>query len=135
MLEVVVLDTHIWLWLINGNFDQVPSHWQEQIESAVKVGVSPVSCYEIALAHQRGRIRLPGTAQEWFDEALMPAGIELLPITDRVAARAVNLAPVHKDPFDRLIIATALTYEAQLASVDGLFSQYSELADHLMKQG
>jgi len=133
VFEVIVLDTHIWLWLINGNFDQFPSHWQKQFESAAKVGVSPVSCYEIALAHQRGRIRLPGTAQEWFDAALMPAGIELLPITEGVAARAVNLSPVHKDPFDRLIMATALTYEAQLASVDGLFSQYSELVDYLMK--
>ena len=51
MPEVVLLDTHIWLWLINGNFEKFPSQWRDQIESADRVGVSPVSCYEIALAH------------------------------------------------------------------------------------
>jgi PIN domain nuclease of toxin-antitoxin system len=39
---------------------------------------------------------------------------------------------VHRDPFDRMIIATALIYEAKLASVDKLFSEYGELKDYLM---
>ena len=64
----------------------------------------------------------------------MPSGIDLIPLTPEIAAAAVNLSPVHKDPFDRLIIATAIIYKAQLASLDGLFSRYTELADHLMKQ-
>lgn len=127
MPEVIVLDTHIWLWLINANFEQFPSHWRNQIESAIHVGISPVSCYEIALAHQKGRIKLSCNAHEWFHDALAPAGIELFPLTEAIAARAVDLSPVHKDPFARLIIATALEYKANLASIDGLFSQYSEL--------
>jgi PIN domain nuclease of toxin-antitoxin system len=49
MSEVIVLDTHIWLWLINANFDQFPSRWRDSIESATRVGISPMSCYEIAL--------------------------------------------------------------------------------------
>lgn len=134
MSEVIVLDTHIWLWLINANFDQFPSHWRDQIELADCVGISPISCYEIALAHQKGRIKLPSTAQEWFSKALAPVGIVVFPLTEAISALAVDLSPVHKDPFDRLIIATALVYEAKLASMDGLFPQYSELADHLMKQ-
>jgi PIN domain nuclease of toxin-antitoxin system len=131
MSQVIVLDTHIWLWLINANFDQFPSHWRDSIELASRVGVSPISCYEIALAHQKGRIRLPSTAQEWFRNALAP-GIELLPLTAAIASRAVELSPVHKDPFDRLIIATALEYDAKLASVDSLFAQYPELETCLL---
>lgn len=77
MPEVIVLDTHVWLWLVNGNFDILPGHWLTQIESASRVGVCSVSCYEIALAHSRGRIELPGSAQEWFEAALAPVGIEL----------------------------------------------------------
>ncbi len=132
MSEIIVLDTHIWLWLINGNLNQFPFHWNERIAAADRVGVSPVSCYEIALANQRGRIRLSGTAQEWFTGALAPAGIELIPMTERVASLAADLTPIHKDPFDRLIISTALVYQAKLASVDGLFSQYPELAGCLL---
>ena len=133
MPEIIVLDTHIWLWLINANFEQFPSHWRDQIESAPRVGISPISCYEIALAHQKGRIDLPSTAQEWFHTALAPVGIELFPLTEAIAVRAVELSPVHKDPFDRLIISTALEYGAKLASVDGVFSQYAELDTCLLK--
>ena len=51
-----------------------------------------------------------------------------------VANQAVDFSPVHKDPFDRLMIATALIYQAQLASIDGQFKSYPELATTLMKQ-
>ena len=58
MSEIIILDTHIWLWYINSNFDQFPAHWRSRIESANQVGVSSLSCFEIALAHQKGRIEL-----------------------------------------------------------------------------
>jgi hypothetical protein len=69
----------------------------------------------------------------WFQDALTPARIEIFPLTPDIATCAVNLSPIHRDPFDRLIIATALTYQANLASVDGVFSQYSELDGYLMR--
>ena len=134
MSQVIVLDTHIWFWFINREFERFPENWREVIETASQVGVSPVSCYEIALAHQKGRMSLPCPASEWLADALMPSGIDLLPITPEVANQAVDLSPIHKDPFDRLIIATALIYQAQLASIDGQFKSYPELATTLMQQ-
>ena len=53
MSEMIVLDTHIWLWLINGELKKIPNSWLEQIEAADSVGISPVSCFEIALAVQK----------------------------------------------------------------------------------
>jgi PIN domain nuclease of toxin-antitoxin system len=132
MSPIIVLDTHIWIWFINQEFERFPSHWQEIIETAEVVGISPVSCYEVALAQQRGRLELPCAVDDWLQDALEPSGITLLPITAEIAYKAVKLSPVHKDPFDRLIIATTLIYQAKLASVDGLFSQYSELDAYLM---
>ncbi|BAY99997.1 hypothetical protein NIES37_39800 [Tolypothrix tenuis PCC 7101] len=133
MSQIIVLDTHIWVWFITQEFERFPTHWREIIETAFVVGISPVSCYEVALAQQRGRLQLPCAAEQWFQDALEPSGIILLPITAEIAYKAVSLSPVHKDPFDRLIIATALIYQAKLASIDGLFSQYSELDAYLMK--
>ncbi|GBL17107.1 hypothetical protein MTo_04437 [Microcystis aeruginosa NIES-1211] len=75
MSEVIVLDTHIWLWLINGNFDRFPEHWLEKFELAESLGVSPISCYEIALANQRGRLELSYPLQEWIQQALTVAKI------------------------------------------------------------
>ena len=134
MSEMIVLDTHLWLWLINGNFDRFPAHWMPMFEETSSLGVSPVSCYEIALAHSRGRIKLPGTAREWFDEALESSGIELIPLTAEISVRAVELSPVHRDPFDRLIMATTLVNGGRLASLDGLIRQYPEMSESLMPQ-
>lgn len=133
MSEVIILDTHIWFWLINQEFQRFPTQWRDAIETAEQVGVSVISCYEIALAQQRGRLQLPCAANQWFQEALQPAEITLFPLTPEIVCRAVDLSPIHKDPFDRLIIATTLEYKAQLASIDGVFSQYPELDTHLMK--
>ena len=132
MSEIIVLDTHIWIWLINSNFDQFPSSWLERFELAEILAISPLSCYEIALAQSRGRLELTCSSEEWFSRALTPAKIELLPLTPEITVRAVNLSPIHKDPFDRLIIATALEHGAKLASVDSQFSKYSKLENHLM---
>lgn len=133
MPEIVVLDTHIWFWLINQEFQRFPASWRNVIETAPLVGVSAISCYEIVLAQQKRRLQLPCSSEQWLQSALDPSGIRLFPLTGEIACRAVKLTAVHKDPFDRLIIATALVYGAKLASIDGMFSQYPELKDHLMQ--
>jgi PIN domain nuclease of toxin-antitoxin system len=133
MSQVIVIDTHIWFWLMSQEFGRFPSHWRDVIETAKEVGISAISCYEVALAQQKGRLELPCATNQWLEDALEPSGIMIFPLTPQIVCRAVELSPVHKDPFDRLIIATALEYGAKLASVDGLFSQYSELEACLMK--
>jgi PIN domain nuclease of toxin-antitoxin system len=130
---VILLDTHTWFWFVKQDFSQFPVTWQPEIETTAQVSVSAISCFEIALAEQRGRLKLPCPALEWIEEALDPSGITLLPLTPEVSCRAVALSSVHKDPFDRLIIATALTYGAQLASIDTVFPRYPELRDCLMR--
>lgn len=59
MSQVIVLDTHIWIWFILQEFERFPSHWRDVIETADTVAISPVSCYEVALAQQKGRLQLP----------------------------------------------------------------------------
>jgi PIN domain nuclease of toxin-antitoxin system len=66
MSEIIVLDTHIWFWLITNDWDRFPASWREQIESAERVGISPISCYEIVLAQEKGCLELPCAANEWF---------------------------------------------------------------------
>lgn len=94
MSEIIVLDTHIWIWFINQEFERFPSHWREIIETAEVVGISPVSCYEIALAQQRGRLELPCAVESWLQDALEPSGITLLQITAEIAYKAVALSPI-----------------------------------------
>jgi PIN domain nuclease of toxin-antitoxin system len=99
------------------------------------VMISPVSCFEVALACKRGRIQLPCAAAEWIQEALEPAGIEIAPLTPVIACAATALGEIHKDPFDRIIIATAIHSHATLLSVDGHFEHYPELKGVLAEDG
>jgi PIN domain nuclease of toxin-antitoxin system len=80
MPEVIVLDSHIWFWWINLEHERLPAGCRDRIEQAERVGVSPVSCYELALAHRRGRLQLPCASAKWFAEALAPAGVDLIPL-------------------------------------------------------
>jgi PIN domain nuclease of toxin-antitoxin system len=131
MSEIVVLDTHIWIWWLNNN-EQLSKQAINYIETAPRVLVSVVSCFEIAQLVKRQRLILPISVESWLQEALIPAGVELLALSPAIACRAVNLTDIHKDPFDRIIIASALEYQAKLMSVDGHFKNYPELHDCLI---
>jgi PIN domain nuclease of toxin-antitoxin system len=129
---VIVLDSHIWFWWINLEYHRMSSAMLAEIESAPRIGISPVSCFELALAHRRGRLELPLPVREWFSLALAGSGVELLPLTSTISVRAVELADIHRDPFDRIIIATTLEMDARLASIDGHFAGYPELVGRLI---
>ena len=75
---------------------------------------------------------LPCSRTIWFEKALEGSSINLLPITPAIASIAVDLSEHHSDPQDRIIIATALSHDAQLMSADGKFPRYKELADRLL---
>ena len=132
MSQVIVLDTHVWYWWITQESGRLPGNILITIENAPKVGVASVSCFELALAHRRGRLELPIPLLEWLAYALQGSDIGVLPLTPEIAARAVQLTEIHRDPFDRIIIATALEQGAKLVSIDGHFSSYPELSDRLI---
>lgn len=132
MPGLIVLDSHIWFWWINMEHHRLPSTLLDDIDHAERVGVSPVSCFELALAHRKGRLELSPSPSEWFSRALADSGVELLPFTPEISVRATGLSDIHRDPFDRIIIATAVELDGMLASVDGYFSAYPELDGRLI---
>ena len=82
----------------------------------------------------RGRILLKLPLADWIQQATGDAGIQVLPVTAGIAHLAGQLPRHHLDPLDRLIIATALAHEAQLASLDDKFPLYEDLADTLVNR-
>jgi PIN domain nuclease of toxin-antitoxin system len=129
---MIVLDTHIWLWWINGNNDKLKPSWSQAMERSPHVGVAAISMFEVCWLSGHGRIALAQDPQSWIEQALLPSGIELCPLTPEIASLAVSLKEHHTDPQDRLIIATALSLDASLISADRKFKAYSELHGKLM---
>lgn len=130
---MIVLDTHIWLWWVAEDTASLPMRLTQQLAAADSLGVSAISLFEVAWLAQHGRITLDPPPPQWFHMALQGSGIVLLPLTPGIATRAVALPPHHRDPHDRLIIATALEQGSQLMSLDGKFAEYTEIAAQLLQ--
>jgi len=122
---MILLDTHIWVrWLISDN---IGSELTAIIENSEEVHVSSISCWEIVYLSKRGRIELPIVAEKWIEVGLSETQTTCLPIDKNIAVLAANLPDHHRDPADRLIIATAVAYGAQVISFDKQFRKYDEL--------
>ena len=129
---MIVLDTHIWVnWIVNGN----PA-LSEPVINAMTAdsswAISAISCFEVSFLVKRGKLKLPLPVDEWLREALENSGIESLPVTCEIMPKAAMLSDIHRDPADRIIIATALACDAKLASIDSLFPDYPELKGRLV---
>jgi PIN domain nuclease of toxin-antitoxin system len=129
---MIVLDTHIWFRWLTPDDKPLKRSWRDAIAEAKLIGVSAVSCFEAAWLVQHDRVEISMALEEWFEVALDGSGVSLLPITPSVAQLAVELPEHHRDPFDRLIIATAIVNDARLISADGHFPAYEQLEGRLI---
>ena len=131
---MIVLDTHIWHWWVNQIPDKLSAEIINLIEKTEKVSISSISCFEMAWLVSHGRIDLGMPFDEWFKKEKDEAKIDILPVTDDIAIQAVALPEHHKDPQDRIIIATALLHNAKLISFDSAFPDYQELDGQLISR-
>lgn len=127
-----MLDTHIWHWWINQIPERLPTNLVDLIEQADDVAVSAISVFEMAWLVRHGRIDLGCGFEQWLEEVTVSECIRFLPVTPKIASLAVALPEHHKDPQDRLIIATALIENARLLSFDTAFPSYLELQGKLI---
>jgi len=123
---MIVLDTHIWVWCVHG--DERPTETQAQVietnETNV-IGVSAISCWEIAKLVEYGRLELPCSLREWFEQALSYPGIRLLELTPEVAIESTQLpGEFHRDPTDQIIVATARVHGCSLVTSDSKLLKY-----------
>ena len=128
---MIILDPHVWLWWLMGDV-RLKAQWRQCIETSDRVCVSAISCVEVAWLAESGRIILPSASDEWMENAIVNSGLELIPITPHIAKLAAGFTQHHRDPQDRLIIATALAYQATLISADTKFPLYTELDSLLL---
>ena len=121
---MIILDTHIWVWW-NQDSPQLTNFQKEIIENSRSdgIGISTVSLLEISRLVNRSRLVLPLQLNEWFSIALAEEGILLIPITPAIAIESYSLPEeFHKDPADRIIVATARTYDCPLMTNDNVSS-------------
>jgi PIN domain nuclease of toxin-antitoxin system len=117
---MIILDTHIWFWW-NQDSPQLSEFHKEVIENSRSdgIGISSISLIEISRLVDRGRLILPKPLKEWFSVALAEEGVLLIPMTPDIAIEAYSLpGEFHKDPADRIIVATARVCNCVLLTID-----------------
>ena len=126
---MIALDTQSWVWWIND-----PARLSETQRRAISsneagtIGVSVISCWEIAKLCEYGRLELPTELSVWFDAALAYSGVSLLNLTPEIAVESTRLpGDFHRDPFDQMIVATARIYGCPLVTTDRQILRYEHV--------
>ena len=123
---MIVLDTHIWVWWVHGDprLTAQQNQWLQQYESQ-GLGVSAISCWEVAKLVEYGRLTLPCPVSDWMSQALAYPGVRLLELTPEIAVESTQLPGVfHRDPADQIIVATARIYNCALLTADAKILSY-----------
>jgi len=119
----VLLDTHVFLWAVAGS-SKLKAPARRLIEEAEEVHVSSASIWEVAIKSRLGKI--DADVNELVT-AITASGFVELPVRAAHAAATHSLAMHHSDPFDRILVAQALTEPLRLLSADAMLVRYSDL--------
>lgn len=122
---MILLDTHIWVWWTNESPELSPKHKKNIEENKSDgLGVSVISCWEVANLVRLGRLELKVPAMLWITKALNFSGIHLLELTPGIAVESTELRDFHKDPADRFLVATARSHDIPIATKDSRILSY-----------
>lgn len=127
---MIVLDTHIWVWWAAESGDLSEEH-REAIDAHRNdgVGVSAISCWEIAKLVEYDRLELTMSLSDWMRAALGIPGVQLIELSPQIAIESTRLpGEFHSDPADQIIVATARMHDAELVTVDQKIQNYAHVS-------
>lgn len=120
----LLVDTQCWLWmhLAPERFSQKTSRLLRRRDTDVLLSVA--SIWEMAIKHALGKLRLPEPIERWVPSRVQIGQTTVLPIDAPHALRVASLPPLHRDPFDRMIVAQALVEGVEVLTADGVLAEY-----------
>jgi PIN domain nuclease of toxin-antitoxin system len=121
---MILLDTCALLWLTCGG-GKLSESALEQIDLASSVYISAISGFEISLKYKKGKLSLPTSPDKWFKAILRHHNISVISLDIDICIATNELPPIHNDPCDRLIIATAKLYHLPIVTRDSRFEAYN----------
>ena len=124
---MIVLDTHVWIWMVSEP-ERLADTQRREIAEAAGLGVSVISCWEVAKLVERGRLVLDRPVAAWTEQALAVAGVRLLDLTVEIALASTQLpGTFHRDPADQIIVATARVHRSRLVTSDRKILDYEHV--------
>lgn len=120
----LLLDTCTFLWLAAAS-PALSSRARELFaDPDNEVYLSAASAWEIAVKHALGRLPLPGSPERFVPDQRRRHGIDALPVDEEAALHIARLPPLHRDPFDRMLVSQAIVHGMAILGPDPLVTQY-----------
>lgn len=123
-----LLDTHVWIWYVDGSPRLPPGLRRLLDRSADDCWLSPISVWETGLLVERGRLRFALPLARWVAAAREALPLREAPVTEEIALAALQVRLPHRDPADRFLAATALVRGLTLLTVDQRLTDVAGLA-------
>ena len=128
--NILLLDTHVWLWFALGNADKLGNSARQEIENAAcngRLAVSAISVWEIGMLDAKIRITLGAPCEKWIETALKLPGFRLIGLEPEISIASTRLPDeFHPGPADRILVAIARARNATLATADERIISYSK---------
>ncbi len=125
--EMTLLDTCAFLWIVN-DYTRLSKAALKCIKKSHALYISQITVLEIAIKHKTGKLVLPtNNVLDWYNSSLEYWNITETPLNAEILINSTKLPDIHKDPFDRIIIATGKTHKARLITADKIIPQYPGL--------
>ncbi len=118
-----LLDTSVFLWMAVAP-DRLGALREPIADPGNERVVSVATPWEIAIKTATGRLVIPGDLNAWIGDHLRRSSCRLLPVELEHVLGVARLPPVHRDPFDRLLIATARALDVPILTSDSVFAGY-----------
>jgi len=125
---MIILDTHAWLFWVDDNLKEFSKVALAEIKKATTLGISVISCWEIAMLVAKQRLSLSMDVMDWLGQALRYPGIRLFDLEPEIAVMSTRLpGKFHGDPADQIIVATCLKHGAPLVTKDGKIHSWGRI--------
>jgi PIN domain nuclease of toxin-antitoxin system len=120
----ILLDTHVFLWYISAD-PRLPLAYRDAIlNGANDVFLSAASMWECVIKYALGKLPLPEAPAEYLPRQRAAHAISPLPVDEAAFVHLGSLPPLHRDPFDRVLVAQALQHSLTLATADDAVRAY-----------
>lgn len=128
---MIVIDTHILLWWVSGDKSlsaTATKAIKETLAKGSEVIISSISAWEIAMLIKKGRLVLSMEIESWLDEVTQIDGVRFFPVDNEIGIKSTMLpGEFHKDPADRMIVATARKLAVPLVTSDEKIIHYEHV--------
>ncbi len=128
---MIIVDTHILIWWVGGDGSLSPSASKainDTLDSDGEVIISSISAWEISMLIEKDRLVLSMDVESWIHEVTQIDGIRFVPVDNEIGIKSTMLpGHFHKDPADRMIVATARKLAIPLVTADKKIINYEHV--------